>query len=171
MNQLPKENKNDYSEEEALLAFKREILNEKLFINQKEDRKDYGIDVEIEAKKTLNNIKYPANIRIQVQLKGTDKKLNKDNSLSFGIYSKNINYLFQNTNGIYICYHIKSKTLFVKNCNEIVEELYNELEIKRLLIYHLSTVYFIFIFWEIYCNSCCRASFSANNSRMFNSSG
>jgi len=86
---LPSRHRSHVTEDEALSAFQSRLLECNAFILQSADRKDYGVDCQIEV---LNQGSV-SNVRIYVQLKGTERSLNSDGSVSIEIARTNFNYL------------------------------------------------------------------------------
>jgi hypothetical protein len=86
-----------------------------------EDLRDKGIDLHIEVK--ISN-KY-TNIRFVVQLKATDSKnVNRDGSISFQVYTSNINYLLNNPGpAYYILYSKSTDTFYYENLNDFIRVL------------------------------------------------
>ncbi len=71
------------------------------------DRKDYGTDCEIEVVEQ----EQATNVRIHVQLKGTERPLNADGSLSIEVSRSNLNYLLMHPHSFYTAYHIPTASL------------------------------------------------------------
>nr|VFK21854.1 MAG: protein of unknown function (DUF4365) [Candidatus Kentron sp. LPFa]VFK35237.1 MAG: protein of unknown function (DUF4365) [Candidatus Kentron sp. LPFa] len=101
--------------EAAETAFRHAINAHELFIVQREDRNDYGTDVQIEAR----DGKAMTNIRVHVQLKGTKSDGNTDDSISVTVDRTNLNYLLMQPDSIYVCYHLPSKRLLVRYAQDI----------------------------------------------------
>lgn len=78
---LPKRASTHITEEKAETAFQKCLSESGRFILQRSDRKDYGTDCEIEVVEEDK----ATNIRIHVQLKGSERSLNADGSLSVEI--------------------------------------------------------------------------------------
>lgn len=118
---LPKRPQQHKTESKAVTALRLQ-LNSELFLEQSSsDENDYGTDIIIEAMMPDNS----TNIRIHIQLKGTEADLNKDSSLSISnIATANVNYLFRQPSSLYIGFHVPSQKLFYK----VVEDLIRDLE-------------------------------------------
>lgn len=104
---LPERTSNHVMEEKAETAFQKCLTESGFFILQRADRKDYGTDCQIEV---VENGR-ATNIRINVQLKGTERALNADGSLSIEISRTNLNYLLMHSHSFYAAYHVPTATL------------------------------------------------------------
>lgn len=107
LDDLPKRDGNQVIEELAITAFQRRLLESGAFVLQSADRKDYGTDCQIE----VVDQGHATNIRIHVQIKGTDRPLQADGSVSVGIARTNLNYLLAQPHSFYVCYHIPTDSL------------------------------------------------------------
>ena len=104
---LPKRNRNSATEEKAVASFQELISRSKDFILQCADLKDYGTDCQIE-------VMLPdrvTNVRVHVQVKGTERDLNADGSISIEVNRANLNYLLTQPYSVFVCYHVPSETL------------------------------------------------------------
>ncbi len=104
---LPKRDSNHVTEQSAETAFQVLLTESGSFILQRADRKDYGTDCEIEVVEQ----EQATNVRLHVQLKGTERSLNADESLSIEIHRTNLNYLLMHPHSFYAAYHIPTKSL------------------------------------------------------------
>lgn len=104
---LPKRHENHATESKAEAAFQNLLSNSEDFVLQASDRKDYGIDCQIE----VIDRKSATNVRIHVQLKGTERGANADGSISVEIRRSNLNYLLMHPHSFFACYHVPSGTL------------------------------------------------------------
>lgn len=75
--ELPRRNQTHEIEDDALVAFQKRLVESGSFILQASDRKDYGTDCQIEVVTDGR----ATNVRVHVQLKGTERALNADGSL------------------------------------------------------------------------------------------
>ena len=107
LDDLPKRDANHVTEEKAETAFQRLITESGRFILQRADRKDYGTDCEIE----VVDQEQATNVRVHVQLKGTERPLNADGSLSIEVSRANLNYLLMHPHSLYAAYHIPTASL------------------------------------------------------------
>lgn len=107
MNDLPKRHPNHDIESEAEAEFQSLIAKSGIFVLQGSDRKDYGTDCQIES--TVQGSM--SNVRIHVQLKGTEQEAKADGSVSISIDRTTINYLSAQPHSIVVCYHKPSSTL------------------------------------------------------------
>ncbi|GAA5095545.1 tetratricopeptide repeat protein [Wohlfahrtiimonas larvae] len=114
---LPEYSPSHKLEEDSKITFQKTI-NRQLFQIQKEDKRDYGTDLELE----LIHKSSATNFRLHIQLKATEKDNNVDGSISIPVDVKNIFYLSHQKYSLYICYHKPSNTLFVKSVGELLTE-------------------------------------------------
>lgn len=115
---LPHRVKNHDTEDKALVAFEKRLQESGVFIHQGSDRKDYGTDCQIEV---VDNGAV-TNARVHVQLKGTEKPLNGDGSLSVNVRRTNLNYLLMQDYSFYACYHVPSGSLRFCSVANVVRE-------------------------------------------------
>lgn len=104
---LPRRDRNHEIEDEALVAFNTRLTESGCFILQASDRKDYGTDCQIEVVAGAQ----ATNVRIHAQLKGTERALNSDGSLSIEVQRTNLNYLLMQPYSFYACYHLPTRSL------------------------------------------------------------
>ncbi|WP_024531330.1 DUF4365 domain-containing protein, partial [Serratia fonticola] len=107
LDDLPKRHKNHVTESKAEAAFQNLLSNSEDFVLQASDRKDYGTDCQIE----VIDHESATNVRIHVQLKGTEGSLNADGSVSVEIRRSNLNYLLMQPHSFFVCYHVPTDTL------------------------------------------------------------
>ena len=115
LNELPKLGSNYLIQAQSEAAFRDAISNCEEFVIQSEPLHDYGTDYWIEA---LEGGRM-TNVTVCVQLKGTSQEKNKDDSVSVSIKRKNLNYLFLSPGSLYVCYHIPTKRLLVKQSDDL----------------------------------------------------
>ena len=60
------------------------------------------------------------NVRLHVQLKGTDGAENSDGSVSVSIRRQNLNYLAMHPSSIFVCYHRPSGRLLIRTVDDVV---------------------------------------------------
>lgn len=115
---LPKRDRNHTVEEVAETAFRNRLVESGAFILQSVDRKDYGADCQIEV------IEEGAatNARVQVQLKGTERELNPDGSVSVEVSRTNFNYLMMQKHGFYACYHVPTGALRACSVDSVLRQ-------------------------------------------------
>lgn len=104
---LPKRVRNHALEDETEAAFQALIAQSSDFVFQGGDRKDYGTDCQIEV--VVDG--HATNVRVNVQLKGTERALNADGSLSISVDRSNLNYLIAQPYSFYVAYHAPTKSL------------------------------------------------------------
>lgn len=107
LDDLPKRDPNHVTEEKAETAFQVRLTESGRFILQRADRKDYGTDCEIEVVEQGK----ATNVRVHVQLKGTERPLNADGSLSIEVSRSNLNYLLMHPHSFYVAYHAPTASL------------------------------------------------------------
>jgi tetratricopeptide (TPR) repeat protein len=111
----------DSNSELATLAeskFEAAVVRSNCLLVQRQDRKDYGTDFQLEA--TING--GATNFRVHVQLKGTAKKSNRDGSISISVERTNLNYLLSQSNSIYVCYHAPTDRLLYRFVHDVYRE-------------------------------------------------
>lgn len=105
--ELPRRDRSHEIEDEALVAFDARLTESGCFIRQASDRKDYGTDCQVEVIAEGR----ATNVRVHVQLKGTERDLNSDGSLSVEVQRTNLNYLLMQAYSFYACYHLPTRSL------------------------------------------------------------
>lgn len=123
LDDLPKRDNNHEVQEIAETAFRTSISKCGCFSIQREDRHDFGTDFQLEVKDDGN----ATNIRVHVQLKGTQSSALEDQSVSRSVKRTNLNYLLQQPSSIYVCYHLPTERLLIR----YVEDVYREYEHER----------------------------------------
>ena len=104
---LPKHHRSHVIDEEATTAFQRRVLESGAFILQSVDRSDYGTDCQIE----VIDEERATNVRVHVQVKGTERALNADGSVSVEVSRANLNYLIMQPDSFYVCCHLPTNSL------------------------------------------------------------
>ncbi|MBD1229384.1 tetratricopeptide repeat protein [Xenorhabdus griffiniae] len=107
LNDFPKRDRNHRVERLAITAFEGFLRDSKDFFIQSQDVNDYGVDYQLEI--TVNG--QATNIRLFVQLKGTEQELNFDGSISISVNRANLNYLLMHPYSFYVCFHAPTKLL------------------------------------------------------------
>lgn len=115
-NDLPTRHSNHVTEDKAEAAFRSLITASGVFVLQASDRKDYGTDSQIE----VIDGERATNVRIHVQLKGTEGNENADGSVSIDIRRSNLNYLLVQPHSIFVCYHVPTDTLRFCSADAVV---------------------------------------------------
>lgn len=115
---LPRRDRNHEIEEEAIVAFHNLLSESRVFILQGVDRKDYGTDCQIE----VVNDSRATNVRVQIQLKGTERALNADGSLSIAVRRANLNYLLMHEYSLYVCYHVPTASLRICPADSVLRQ-------------------------------------------------
>jgi hypothetical protein len=115
---LPRRDGTHELEEAAIVAFQTKLAECGIFIRQGADRKDYGTDCQIE----VIDDGQATNVRLHVQLKGTERALNADGSLSIEVRSTNLNYLLMQPYSIYVCYHVPSGSLLIRPVASVLRQ-------------------------------------------------
>ncbi len=115
---LPRRIRNHALEDEAEAAFQALISRSANFVFQGSDRKDYGTDCQIEVVED----EQVTNVRLHVQLKGTECDLNADGSLSIAVERTNLNYLIAQPYSFYVAYHVPTKSLRVSFVEAVLRQ-------------------------------------------------
>lgn len=118
LDDLPKRHTNHATESKAEAAFQNLLSNSEDFVLQASDRKDYGTDCQIE----VIDHESATNVRIHVQLKGTEKAANADGSVSVEIRRSNLNYLLMQPHSFFVCYHVPSDTLRFCSADAVIRK-------------------------------------------------
>jgi len=119
LDDLPKRDRAHDTAQAAESAFQAAIDAGKLFVLQQKDRNDYGTDAQIEARDEQGM----TNLRVHVQLKGTEVGPNADQSVSVGDVSRrNLSYLLAQPDSIYVCLHLPSGRLMVRYAMDVYRE-------------------------------------------------
>ena len=118
LDHLPKRDPNHVTEEKAETAFQERLSASGRFILQRADRKDYGTDCEIE----VVDQEQATNVRVHVQLKGTERPLNADGSLSIEVSRSNLNYLLMHPHSFYAAYHIPTSSLRICYADTVLHQ-------------------------------------------------
>ena len=117
---LPKYHPNHELDDETMDAFNKALqIAPRLFCNQGSDRRDYGVDIQLEAldKESMTNL------RVLVQLKGTDADPITTGAVTRSIDRSNLNYVAQNPFGLYVCYHRPTKRLLRRYAEDILHDV------------------------------------------------
>jgi tetratricopeptide (TPR) repeat protein len=115
---LPRRDRSHDIEEEAIIAFQKRLSESGVFILQGADRKDYGTDCQIEV---IDDGR-ATNVRVQVQLKGTERTLNADGSLNVEVRRTNLNYLLMQEYSFYACYHLPTGSLRICPVDSVLRQ-------------------------------------------------
>jgi hypothetical protein len=118
LDDFPKRDLNSELAEQAEAAFEHSVSGARQFVVQQRDRRDYGTDFQLEAKHSGGM----TNFRVHAQLKGTDKAVNTDGSISILVARTNLNYLLSQPNSIYVCFHSPTRELFVRSAEDIFRD-------------------------------------------------
>lgn len=117
LDDLPKRHLSHHIEDRSKLAFRVAISDCDDFIIQSDDR-DYGTDFVIEALDAGN----PTNVRVHVQVKGTNCEAREDGSLGVSVARSNVIYLSRQPGSIFICHHAPTSRLLVRRVDDLVHE-------------------------------------------------
>jgi tetratricopeptide (TPR) repeat protein len=115
---LPRRDRSHDIEEEAIIAFQKRLSESGVFILQGADRKDYGTDCQIEV---IDDGR-ATNVRVHVQLKGTERTLNADGSLNVEVRRTNLNYLLMQEYSFYACYHLPTGSLRICPVDSVLRQ-------------------------------------------------
>ena len=116
--EVPKRDRNSVIEEKAVTAFQKLISESEDFIYQGADRKDYGTDCQIE----VVHGNQATNVRVHVQVKGTESELKADGSISIDISRSNLNYLLAQRHSVYVCYHVPTESLRFSSVENVLRQ-------------------------------------------------
>jgi tetratricopeptide (TPR) repeat protein len=103
---------------QAEAAFEHSVVEAGQFVIQQRDRRDYGTDFQLAAKRSGSM----TNFRVHAQLKGTSKAANKDSSISVPVDRTNLNYMLSQPNSIYVCYYVSTRALFVRSAEDVFRD-------------------------------------------------
>lgn len=115
---FPRRDRNHEIEEIAESAFEKRLAESGAFFRQARDRKDYGTDYQIEVMRDGQ----ATNVRIHVQVKGTENALNADDTLSVVVQRTNLNYLLMQPCSVYIAYHAPTESLRIRSTEDVVRQ-------------------------------------------------
>lgn len=116
LNDFPKRDRNHRIERLAISAFENFLRDSSDFFIQSKDINDYGVDYQLEI--TTNG--QATNIRLFVQLKGTEQELNNDGSVSISVNRANLNYLLMHPYSFYVCFHAPSNNLKITFADSVI---------------------------------------------------
>ncbi len=116
LNDLPRRHKNHVTQSKAEAAFHNFLSSLGDFVLQGADRNDYGIDCQIE----VIVCESATNVRIHIQLKGTERAANADGSVSVEIRRANLNYLLMQPHSCFVCYHVPTDTLRICSADAVI---------------------------------------------------
>lgn len=118
LNDLPKRHKNHRTQTAAETAFDTLLRKSDDLIPQGSDRNDYGTDVQVE----VADGDKATNVRLHIQLKGTEAALNSDGSVSVSVRRATLNYLLTQPYSLFVCYHLPSESLRVCSAESVVRK-------------------------------------------------
>lgn len=115
---LPRRDRNHEIEDKAIAAFQIRLTESSAFILQATDRKDYGTDCQIEVIADGR----ATNVRVHVQLKGTESALNAEGSFSVEVRRTNLNYLLMQPYSLYVAYHVPTGSLRIRTAESVARQ-------------------------------------------------
>ncbi len=118
LDDLPIRHESHATESKAEAAFQALVSNSANLVLQASDRKDYGTDCQIE----VIDRESATNVRIHVQLKGTERAANADGSIGVEIRRSNLNYLLMQPYSFFACYHVPSDTLHFCSADAVIRK-------------------------------------------------
>jgi len=118
LHDLPKRNASHRTGARAERAFEALLTEGDDFLLQHSDRSDYGADYFLEV---LHDDQ-ATNVRLCVQLKGTEQLPHQDGSISVGISRANLNYLLSQPYSIYVCFHLPSGRLLMRTAESVLRD-------------------------------------------------
>lgn len=113
---MPGRGRNRATEAKAEAAFRSLIADSPDFMVQRADENDFGTDCQIE----VLDQGCGTNIRLHVQLKGTERDLNVDGSLSISVERTNLNYLIAQGHSLFVAYHLPSGSLRIALVEDVL---------------------------------------------------
>lgn len=121
-NDMPGRGRNRAIEAKAEAAFRSLIADSPDFIVQRADENDFGSDCQIEVlDKGL-----ATNVRLHVQLKGTERSLNAHGSLSISIERTNLNYLIAQGHSLFVACHVPTGSLRLTTVEAVLRQYEHE---------------------------------------------
>ena len=117
LDDLPKRDSSHRIESQSKIAFRAAISECEEFVIQS-DECDYGTDFVIESMDAGEM----TNVRVHVQLKGTNCEARADGSVAVSVARTNVNYLFMQPGSIFVCYHTPTARLLVRRVDDVVRE-------------------------------------------------
>jgi tetratricopeptide (TPR) repeat protein len=102
----------------AETAFAAAVEAGRLFLIQQRDRHDYGTDLVLEA----HSGGAMTNLRVHVQLKGTEAAAGADGFVSVQVARTNLNYLLAQPHSVYVCFHIPTRRLLVRSASDVYRD-------------------------------------------------
>ena len=118
LDDLPRRDENRRVQEKSESAFQGAISECSEFVVQSSDKNDYGTDYLIEA----TDAAMMTNVRVQVQLKGTNRKKNSDGSVSLSVKRTTLNYLAMQPGALFVCFHLPERQLLVRRVDDVLRE-------------------------------------------------
>jgi len=118
LDDLPQRHRNHDLEAAAVQAFDALLVQSEDLIPQGRDVSDYGTDVQVEVIDRART----TNVRIHVQLKGTDAALNADGSVSVTVSRATLNYLLAQPYSVFVCYHRPTDSLRIRSADAVVRK-------------------------------------------------
>ena len=122
LDDFPTRDSNSELAAQAEVAFEHAVIAAGHFVVQQRDRHDYGTDFQLDAKHSGGM----TNFRVHAQLKGTDKAANKDGSISISVTRTNLNYMLSQPSSIYVCFHSRTRELFVRSAEDVFRDAEHE---------------------------------------------
>ncbi len=117
LNDLPRRAATHELDDAAQRAFEA-VLDVGLFFVQQKDRRDYGTDYQLEVQSGGQ----ATNLRVHVQLKGTDRDVAAEGTLSVVVDRINLNYLLAQPHSIYVCFHRPSGRLLARYATDVFQD-------------------------------------------------
>ncbi|MET4897490.1 tetratricopeptide repeat protein [Sphingomonadaceae bacterium jetA1] len=117
-NKMPGRGRNRAIEAKAEAAFRSLIADSPDFIVQRADENDFGSDCQIE----VLDEGLATNVRLHVQLKGTERSLNADGALSISIEQTNLNYLIAQGHSLFVACHVPTGSLRLTTAEAVLRQ-------------------------------------------------
>ena len=115
---LPKRGRNHQIQKQSESAFESTFSDSIYFDIQSSERRDYGTDYVLEA----ISLDEATNVRVHVQLKGTEGEFSAHGAINVPIKRTTLNYLAMPPGSILVCHHVDSGSLLVVRVDDVIRE-------------------------------------------------
>jgi tetratricopeptide (TPR) repeat protein len=118
LDDLPTRHASHRIEAQAVAAFDFQLSKLDGFTLQVKDQSDYGSDAQIE----VADGDKATNVRVHVQIKGTERAPNADGTISIAVRRETLNYLLAQPHSFFVCYHVPTGTLRFRSAESVLRE-------------------------------------------------
>lgn len=118
LDDLPNRSGEHDTQTAAEAAFVTAIESQEYFVIQGRDRHDYGTDYQLEAR----HGRAMTNLRVHVQVKGTTGAEDPAGVVRVEVSRRNLNYLLNQPHSFYVCFHLPSQRLLVRDARDVHRE-------------------------------------------------